>query len=510
MSIICQLCNTEFEKIIPWQHLVKHNVSTAEYKEKFGSVYSQETLDKFSSRIPHNKGKKVTDPAQLAAHRERIEKREQRFKNGEFSRGSAKTKQQKQLLSQRSIDYAVANPEKIKARAAKAIATKIKNNYDFGKNMRGKKHSELTREKIRNSASGRTQKKTTDSHNSIIAKLHQLNLTLQNDIAQRTLELSCNICGTAFSFTKQYFTPAKFKTSMCPGCFPRTITQSQGETELFDFIKTLCPSAISGYREKYHSKEIDIFIPEIKLGIEFNGLYWHSESTLLANNQSPTSDFEKQILFAQKGIRVIQVFEDEWQSHCEIVKSRLANLLGATQAKVWARKCVIKPVSSLDASRFCEQNHIMGRGRSNYRFGLYYQDTLVSLMTFTNNNLSRRLNNVWEINRFASLLNTTVVGGASRLFRHFLKHINPDTVVSYADNRWSNGQLYQQLGFEKTSNGTPNYWYLLPNTTRRIHRFSLRKTVGDNPDLTEVQNRAAQGYLRIWDSGSSKWTWNKK
>ena len=152
----------------------------------------------------------------------------------------------------------------------------------------------------------------------------------------------------------------------------------------------------------------------------------------------------------------------------------------------------------------------MGRGRSNYRFGLYYQDTLVSLMTFTNNNLSRRLNNVWEINRFASLLNTTVVGGASRLFRHFLKHINPDTVVSYADNRWSNGQLYQQLGFEKTSNGTPNYWYLLPNTTRRIHRFSLRKTVGDNPDLTEVQNRAAQGYLRIWDSGSSKWTWNKK
>jgi hypothetical protein len=510
MPIICQLCKTEFKKIIPWQHLAQHNISTSTYKEKFGSLYSQETLDKFISRVPHNKGIKITDPIELANHKERINKREERYKSGEFTRGTAKTAEQKQVLSNRSIDYAAANPEKMQLRAAKAVETKIKKGYDFGSNMRGKRHSDAARTKIKESASARVQQKTIDSDNNIITKLHELDLTLINNVCDHKLQLSCNVCNTIFSFTKQYFTPAKFKRSMCPGCYPRTIKQSKGEIELFNFVQTLLPSAIAGYREKYHSKEIDIFIPELNLGIEFNGLYWHSESTLLANNQSPTTDFEKQKMFTAKGIRIIQVFEDEWEHKSDIVKSRLTNILGNTSTNIYARKCQVREVSSKEASIFCEQNHLMGKGRSNLRFGLYHNNTLVSLMTFTNNNLSRKLVGVWEINRFASLLDTTIIGGASKLFKYFLKHTSPATVVSYADNRWSTGELYKQLGFEKISNGVPNYWYLQANIIKRLHRFALRKNKNDDQSLTEAENRRMQGYLRIWDSGSSKWTWTRK
>jgi hypothetical protein len=127
-------------------------------------------------------------------------------------------------------------------------------------------------------------------------------------------------------------------------------------------------------------------------------------------------------------------------------------------------------------------------------------------MSFVKNNISRKSNN-WEINRFASLLEHTVIGGASKLFKSFIKEVNPNTVISYADNRWSDGNLYQTLGFNKISDGTPNYWYFLPNSNLRIHRYTLRKTDSDDSNLTEYENRALQGYNRIWDSGSSKWVW---
>lgn len=507
MSIICQICNTEFKKIIPWQHLTKHDISSSDYKEKYGPLYSQETLIKLAARIPHNKGQRVIDPVQLAKHKEHIKKREERYQRGEFSRGHTKTPEQKQVLSNLTSEYARNNPDEMRIRSARAVETKIKKGYDFGSNMRGKTHSTVTKTKLKELAANRIQQKTIQSHNNILAKIAELNLKLSNNISNNYLQLICNICDTEFSFTKQYFTPSKFKTSMCPTCFPRDIIKSKGETEIFDFVRSICPTAISGYREKYHAKEIDIFIPELNLGVEFNGLYWHSESTLTANGRRKTADFEKQQLFKQKGIRIIQIFEDEWNLNPDIVKSRLTNILGGSTLKIYARKCQIKEVNSKDASEFCNQNHLMGKGRSNIRIGLYHDNVLVSLMTFANNNLSRKLTGVWEINRFASLLDTNVVGGASRLFKHFLNHYTPTNVISYSDNRWSTGGLYAQLGFEKISDGVPNYWYVEPNIVKRIHRFTLRKTKTDNQELTEYQNRTAQGFTRVWDCGSSKWEW---
>ena len=150
----------------------------------------------------------------------------------------------------------------------------------------------------------------------------------------------------------------------------------------------------------------------------------------------------------------------------------------------------------------------MGNGRSNRRFWLFYKNELISVMTFTNSNLSRKLN-TWELNRFASKLDYKIVGGASRLFKRFIAEVNPTTVISYSDNRWSSGNLYKTLGFSQQHNGTPSYWYFLPNALSRIHRYSLRKFPTDNQMLTERENRTQQGYSRVWDSGHAKWLWSK-
>ena len=168
---------------------------------------------------------------------------------------------------------------------------------------------------------------------------------------------------------------------------------------------------------------------------------------------------------------------------------------------------MVKEISSKQASEFFNDTHIMGNGRSNYRLGLFFNNQLISAMSFSKNNLSRKIDN-WELNRFSCLQNYHIMGGAGKLFNQFINNIQPSKIVSYSDNRWSQGLVYEKLGFKKISSGTPNYWYFLPNQNR-IHRFNLRKNSNDNPDQTELENRTAQGYNRVWDSGSAKWIWSK-
>lgn len=508
MSITCKICNTEFSKIIPWQHLKTHNISTPEYKEKYGPVYSPETLAKFENRIPHNKGKKVTDPMILEKQRAAIKKREERFRSGEFNRGVAWTAEQRYNLSQKQTEYSLLNPEKMIARSQKAIQTKIKNGYDFGSAMRGKKQSDKSKEASRQTAMRNNAIRSQKGNTQILEKIASLDLELKNDITEKDLQLHCKKCNTDFTFTKQNFHPSKFKETICPSCFPRSINKSIGELEIYEYVKSLSPDAISGYRSHYHSNEIDVYVPSTNVGFEHNGLYWHSEGVLNHNNKSEKADYLKQKEFAKKGIRIISIFSDEWEYQKDIVKSRIANLLGKTTNTIYARRCQIKEISSKEASLFCKQNHIMGAGRSNIRFGLFHNAELVSVMTFSKSNISRKISG-WELNRFASKLNTSVIGGASRLFAAFIKQETPASIVTYADNRWSTGNLYRQLGFTKQHNGTPNYWYFKPGT-ERIHRFSLRKNKNDKQELTEYENRLAQGYLRIWDCGSSKWVWTSK
>jgi hypothetical protein len=508
MTITCKICNTTFPKIIPWQHLKQHGTSSAEYKQQYGPTCSEETLAKFSSRTPHNKGKKVTDPQQLQKIKNAIQLRESRYNSGELSRkANSWTPEQKAHFAKKTEQYAINNKKELSERAKRAAATRIEKNISGP--FSGKTHSPETREKLKNIAKENNKKRSQEAWEKIKEKCKEYNLTLQSQQSSCIAELKCNHCGHVFLFTKQYFTPSKTFKEMCPKCYPRNTVSSKGEQELYEFVSTLCPNAISNHRENYHDPEIDVFVENKNIGFEYDGLYWHSQEVLEFNNREKTKMFSKKNYFESKNIQLISIFSDEWSTKRSIVESRIRSILNKTTNRIYARKCETREIDSRTASEFCNNTHIMGSARSNVCIGLFYNNELVSVMTFSKSNISRKVF-CWELNRFSSKLDTIVVGGASKLFSYFVTKYQPEKVISYSDNRWSSGKLYKNLGFQKISNGTPNYWYVNSTWTKRIHRFTLRKNSNDDPALSEKENRKKQGYGIIWDCGSSKWMWGKQ
>jgi len=297
------------------------------------------------------------------------------------------------------------------------------------------------------------------------------------------------------------------KLSGCPKC--STTGPSRVEQEVFDFLNSNVPAIQSDQSLLDGKREIDIIIPSKKLAIEFNGLRWHSE---LFKDKNYHLNKTKEC--KEKGYQLIHIFEDEWTNKKEIVKSRLLNLIGATTEKVYARKCEIKEVPTKVKSKFLDENHLQGKVGSQINLGLYYKDTLVSIMTFgkLRKNLGQNhKEGSWELLRFCNKLDTTVIGGASKLLKHFKISHSYEEIVSYADLRWSNGNLYDKLGFEKLHESVPNYFYTMGNV--REARFKYRKDIlvaeGFDKNKTEKQIMQERGYMRIYDCGNIKFKLNK-
>src|SRR5690606_8212220 len=142
----------------------------------------------------------------------------------------------------------------------------------------------------------------------------------------------------------------------------------------------------------------------------------------------------------------------EWRDKKDIVKSRVLNILGVSPDKIFGRSTDIREIDNKEAKSFLEINHIQGGINCKTNIGLYYNEELVSVMSFggLRKNLgSSSKEGVYEMYRFCNKLNTTVVGGASKLLKYFINEYKPKEIVSYADRRWSQGELYEKLGFTK-------------------------------------------------------------
>jgi rubrerythrin len=290
---------------------------------------------------------------------------------------------------------------------------------------------------------------------------------------------------------------------ICPSCNPSNISIIQNEIN--EFIKSLGFTTLTNDRTIISPKEIDIFIPSENIGFEINGLYWHSE--LL--NISKTYHIEKTNIAAKNGIKIIHIFENEWEQQKEIVKSKISNLLKVTQYKLYARNCIIKEMSNSKVIEFLNKNHLQGYAHSNISIGLYYNNVCVACMTFGIPRFNKKYE--WELIRFATLLNTNVIGGASKLFSYFIKNNCPTSIISYSDKRWNIGLLYDRLGFKKINETPPNYWYfknkkLFNRTQFQKHKLkNLLETF--DPKLTEWENMKNNGWNRIWDCGNDVYEW---
>ena len=274
---------------------------------------------------------------------------------------------------------------------------------------------------------------------------------------------------------------------LCTICYPISENNSIKELEVLKFIQENYKGIIiPGYR---NGIEIDIYLPELKLGFEFNGLYWHSEEYKDKNYHLYKTNY-----FKEKDIRIIHIYEDDWNLRQNIIKSQIKNYLGLTEIKIFARKCQIKQL--IDSSIFLENNHIQGKDKSIVKIGLYYNSELISLMTFDKfEGRKKMLNTEYNLSRFCNKLNYNIIGGASKLLNWFVKTYNPTRIISYADRSWSEGNLYFKLGFKLISESKPDYKYIINN--QRIHKSNFKM-------LNEKNEMLNNGIKKIYDCGKLK------
>lgn len=316
-------------------------------------------------------------------------------------------------------------------------------------------------------------------------------------------------CGHEFKINRQLLIVRNNKNNtICTECNrPDSNQISEIENYLTDLItdkfNISVERNVKGLTETKH--EIDILLPS-NVGIEVNGIKYHNDIYRPDNYH-----LQKTEMFASAGYRLIHFFDDEISEKSNIIMSMIGNILGVSEKK-HGRSCKVGCVSTGQAADFLETNHMQGKTGSTVRLGLFYEDELMSLMTFSN---SRKAlsgdGSKWELVRFCNKMGVSVVGGASKLFKYFVKKYDPVEVISYANRRWSEGNLYKKLDFEFDGFTKPGYWYFYKN--RRVHRYALRKDVlvemGYDERLSEREIIESMNIPRIYDCGNFRFIWRR-
>ncbi len=316
-------------------------------------------------------------------------------------------------------------------------------------------------------------------------------------------EFQCNTCNSIFEDNI-----GDGRIPRCLSCYPYQTYTSKEEYNIVEFLKSILPEntiILQNDRTLINPFELDIYIPEYKLAIEYNGIYWHSEQ----QGKDKNYHINKTNLCNNKGVKLIHVFDSEWLNKQDIICSIIRNKLNLSSTKIYARKCEIKKVKNIDAQEFLFNNHIQGVIFGNH-YGLYFNNELVSLLSMGKSRYNKNYD--FEILRFCSKLNTNVIGGFSKLLKYFINN-NPGTIITYADLRYGTGDVYLKSNFTYSHISSPNYYYTTDfMSLESRHKFQKHKlnkilTTFDN-NLSEYQNMLLNNYDRIWDCGNNVYILN--
>ena len=291
---------------------------------------------------------------------------------------------------------------------------------------------------------------------------------------------------------------------------------SQPEQEIVNWLKELGVINIlqSDRSLMGNGKELDIYLPDHNIAIEYNGLPWHSE---FFGQKDQNYHINKSKACAEKGVQLFHIFSFEWKEEGsrEGWKSLLQTKLGLCSKRVYARQCEVKRLTPSEGRAFVTANHIQKASMTNGTpYGLIYKGEIVQVMMFRKSISPKGYD--YELSRFCSRSGWIVVGGSSKLLKHFLRDTpNATTIVSYANMRYSNGQLYTTLGFDHVSTSKPSYVYFHMTQGHIKSRFDAQKRNlakwldNYDPSLTEVQNMANHRYDRVWDCGTMTFVYTR-
>lgn len=282
-----------------------------------------------------------------------------------------------------------------------------------------------------------------------------------------------------------------------------TFTSSSEEREIVDFIRSLGFDT-SKRKYKYHTfstkRELDICIDSKKLAIEYCGIMWHSE----ISGRGYSFHRDKMRMAQHNGYQLLTIFDYEWKTKNDIVKSIIRNKLGVNR-KIYARKCDFNSISLRHAKEFLNENHLQGStNHIQYAFGLFNENELVGCICYGSHHRGK-LNNELIMTRLCFKKGLNVVGGPSKLFRNSLRLLpKGKDIITWSDNRWSNGNVYEKLGFKFDSSHPPAYFYQKAGTRYPATEMMKSKT-GCPKDMKEHEWAAQNGFYRVWDCGKVKW-----
>lgn len=298
------------------------------------------------------------------------------------------------------------------------------------------------------------------------------------------------------------------------------------EEEVIQFLKSVDANikVVKHNRSIIYPYEIDIYLPDYKIGIECNPTCTHNSSINDPFGGDPKSrnyHKKKSDLANNKGVFLFHIFGYEWTNRKDIVKSMLKNLIGRNDRKIYARNTYIKEISNGVCKEFLEKNHLYGSINASVRIGLFDKksDKLVSVMTF--NKMRGTIGksdsaNDYELSRFCNLINTSVVGGASKILHYFINHYSFDRIVSYSSLSNTKGNLYSVLGFNEVSRSKPSYKWVNLSNDFSVNRLNTQKKklknlfIDDELDLSKSESEIMieHGFVKVYDCGVKKWVYD--
>lgn len=275
-----------------------------------------------------------------------------------------------------------------------------------------------------------------------------------------------------------------------------------------DEVNKLFPCNNRSFRGLKSGKEIDLYYPEQRFGIEFNGTYWHSD---IFKNKNYHKD--KTIEAYKNGIELFHIFEYEWADERtrEKIIWLLEKRLGHIEIrKIAARNCNVKLVSWDDAKVFLDTYHLQNSITADIYLGCYLRDELIGIMTFGKPRFNKEFE--WELLRLAWKNDVVVMGGTNKLFQYFVRNYSPSSIISYCDISKFSGNSYTKIGFKSVEITEPNYKWVDCETNDIMSRYKATKQklikIGlGNESETEGEIMERLGYVRVYDCGNLKLSW---
>ena len=366
-------------------------------------------------------------------------------------------------------------------------------------------YQKLRSEKIKKSV---YVKKTNTLIKKIIANNYEV---LEYNPSEKYFKLKCPKCGKiidrVYRQNVNYY--LRNNLDICPKCGYHETFRSNFEKDVVKFISESINFEIQLNR-KYLGTEIDILIPEKKLAIECNGVYWHSEL-----NKDKDYHISKKKLIEGQGFNLIQIWEDDWndESKRKIIISRLKSKLGLND-KIYARKCVLKNIDGHIAKSFLDENHLQKYCPSSINLGLFYNNELVSIATFIQKRKTISGNrDGYELLRFCNKININVIGGFSKLISYFANNYSSN-IFSYSDCDWCplNDNAYSKIGFKQIKITDPNYWWAVNNIRKNRLNYTKKILVenGADPSKTEEEIMHEKRCYKVYGSGNILFKYKNK